>query len=409
MQTEIPEGWSRASLLEVASIANGQVDPKTQPFQNWPLIAPNHIESGTGRLLEIETAAEQGAISGKYRVQPGEVVYGKIRPYLRKAWLADRKALCSADMYPMQAGPDLDPGFLLALLLGEGFSRFAEGVSARTGIPKINRDELATYRTALPPLPEQKKIAAVLASVDEAIRATEAVIEQTRRVKEGLLQDLLTRGIGHTRFKQTEIGEIPEAWEVREIATLGLVDSGKAKNKRQDDPLRPYLRVANVLDDEIDSSDILTMPFSDEEFERWRLERGDILLNEGQSLELVGRPAVYQGDPPNVAMQNALLRWRPDPSLVDPDFGYQVIRSLYLVGKFSQVATKTTSIAHLGLKRFAGISVPVPPMSEQKQIAGVLMTVDHQRRENEAAVRRFKDVKAGLLQDLLTGAVRVSP
>ncbi len=69
----------------------------------------------------------------------------------------------------------------------------------------------------LPPLAEQKKIAAILSSVDEAIQATEAVIEQTRRVKDGLLQDLLTRGIGHTRFKQTEIGEIPESWEVRQL------------------------------------------------------------------------------------------------------------------------------------------------------------------------------------------------
>lgn len=312
-------------------------------------------------------------------------------------------------MYPLQAGPDLDPGFLHALLLSDDFSRFAEGVSARTGIPKINRVELATYQAFIPPLPEQKKIAAVLASVDEAIQATEAVIEQTGRVKEGLLQDLLTRGIGHTRFKQTEIGEIPESWEMQKISALGLVDSGKAKNKRQSDPPRPYLRVANVLDDEIDASDVLTMPFSDEEFERWRLEPGDILLNEGQSLELVGRPAVYRGTPPNVAMQNALLRWRPDPSVVDPDYGYQVIRWLYGTGTFSQVATMTTSIAHLGLKRFAGIRVPVPPLAEQKQIAETLTAVDRQRREGEATTRRLSEVKAGLLQDLLTGAVRVAP
>ena len=75
----------------------------------------------------------------------------------------------------------------------------------------------------LPPLPEQKKIAAILSSVDEAIGATEAVIAQTRRVKEGLLQDLLTRGIRrggrpHTRFKETVIGEIPESWEVLRVS-----------------------------------------------------------------------------------------------------------------------------------------------------------------------------------------------
>ena len=156
---------------------------------------------------------------------------------------------------------------------------------------------------------------------------------------------------------------------MRELRTLGLVDCGKAKSKNQDSPLRPYLRVANVLDDKIDTSDVMSMPFSDAEFEKWRLEPGDILLNEGQSLELVGRPAVYRGNPPEVAMQNALLRWRPDPAIVNPDFGYQVIRHLYISGKFSQTATRTSSIAHLGLKRFAAIPVVIPPLAEQEEIA----------------------------------------
>ena len=77
----------------------------------------------------------------------------------------------------------------------------------------INGADLRNLPVPLPPLAEQRKIAVILTSVDEAIQATEAVIAQTRRVKEGLLQELLTKGIGHTRFKQTEIGEIPEGWE----------------------------------------------------------------------------------------------------------------------------------------------------------------------------------------------------
>lgn len=304
----------------------------------------------------------------------------------------------------------VDRDFLLELLQTPAMlNRYgAIGQGSVNRRKSISFDTLALETIQLPPLPEQKKIAAILSSVDEAIQATEAVIEQTRRVKDGLLQDLLTRGIGHTRFKQTEIGEIPESWEVRELRTLGLVDCGKAKSKHQDSPMRQYLRVANVLDDEINDSDVMSMPFSDAEFEKWRLEPGDILLNEGQSLELVGRPAVYRGSPPNVAMQNALLRWRPDPSAVSPEFGYQVVRSLYITGKLSQISTQTTSIAHLGLKRFAGIRIAVPPLQEQRQIASILKAVDQQRRESEATVHRLRQVKAGLLQDLLTGAVRVS-
>ena len=92
--------------------------------------------------------------------------------------------------------------------------------------PGLNLADVERMRVVVPPLPEQKKIAAVLSSVDEVIQATQAVIEQTRRVKEGLLQDLLTRGSGHTRFKQTEIGEIPVEWEVVTLSELATYRRG---------------------------------------------------------------------------------------------------------------------------------------------------------------------------------------
>lgn len=109
------------------------------------------------------------------------------------------------------------------------------------------------YRVPLPPLPEQKKIAAILSSVDEAIQAKRAVIEQTRRVKEGLLQDLLTRGIGHTRFKQTEIGEIPDAWKVRHLRQITQSrDSQRIPLKAADRKQRPgtyrYFGASGVID-----------------------------------------------------------------------------------------------------------------------------------------------------------------
>ena len=109
-----------------------------------------------------------------------------------------------------------------------------------------------------------------------------------------------------------------------------------------------------------------------------------------------------------VAMQNALLRWRPAPEAVDAAFGYQVIRHLYKRGVFSQTATQTTSIAHLGLKRFASLRVVVLPLNEQKLIATRLNSVDAQRRSNEKQIESLQQTKAGLLQDLLTGKVRVS-
>src|SRR4051812_29288905 len=101
-----PSGWRNVGLLDVADVASGQVDPRELPYRDWPLVAPNHIEEGTGRLLPAPSASQQGAISGKYLFAPGDVLYSKIRPYLRKVALPRFSGLCSADMYPLRTKGD---------------------------------------------------------------------------------------------------------------------------------------------------------------------------------------------------------------------------------------------------------------------------------------------------------------
>jgi type I restriction enzyme S subunit len=199
-QTEvgvIPGNWESRPLLSAVHLPTGQVDPRIEPYKSMVLVAPDHIESRTGRLLERQTASVQHAISGKYLLEPGDIVYSKIRPYLRKAILANFRGLCSADMYPLTPAQDVSSAFMLAVLLGHHFSCFAECVSVRSGIPKINREELAEYVVALPPLPEQTAIATMLSDMDAEISALERRLAKTRALKQGMMQELLT---GRTRL-----------------------------------------------------------------------------------------------------------------------------------------------------------------------------------------------------------------
>lgn len=201
------------------------------------------------------------------------------------------------------------------------------------------------------------------------------------------------------------LAEVPADWARARVGTVGRVEAGKARNPNGPGQDRPYLRCANVHDGVIDASDLLTMPFTDAEFERFRLVPGDILLNEGQSIDLVGRPAVYRGSPPDVAMQNSLVRWRVHPDVVDAEFGYQLVRRLYQSGRLSQIATQTTSIAHLGVSRFAGVDVDIPPLPEQRKIAAILSSVDEAIQATQAVIDQTRRVKEGLLQDLLTRGI----
>ena len=185
--------WEMKRLLSLVTIAQGQVDPKVFPYCSMALVGPEHVESGTGKLLARRTALEQGAISGKYLFKAGDVVYGKINPYLRKAFLADFDGLCSADMYPFRPVEGVASGFLLAVILGSEFSKYSESVSARSGMPKINRDELAGFSIRIPlAFDEQTAIAAVLLDMKAEIDDLEAQLAKTRAIKQGMMHNLLS-------------------------------------------------------------------------------------------------------------------------------------------------------------------------------------------------------------------------
>lgn len=175
---EVPEHWIVLSFQRCVHIAQGQVNPEESPYSDMMLIAPNHVESGTGRLLYTETAAEQMAESGKYLCCEGDVIYSKIRPALRKACLAPVNCLCSADMYPLSGDKSLSNQYLLWFLLSEPFSAFAVLEADRVAMPKINRESLNALKLALPPISEQKIISNMLT---QATTRIDAVVEKTER------------------------------------------------------------------------------------------------------------------------------------------------------------------------------------------------------------------------------------
>ncbi|MGQ0595583.1 MAG: restriction endonuclease subunit S [Gammaproteobacteria bacterium] len=144
-------------------------------------------------------------MSGKYAFQSGDIVYSKIRPYLRKAILADFHGLCSADMYPLRPANGVIPRFLLGLILGEQFSKFAESVSMRSGFPKVNRNEISEYRCPVPQVDEQNSISTVLNSYDAILATNADQHEKLRQQKRGLMHDLLA---GRVRVKAAEPAEV---------------------------------------------------------------------------------------------------------------------------------------------------------------------------------------------------------
>jgi type I restriction enzyme S subunit len=186
------EKGEKKKLGEIIEIESGQVDPKIFPYKNMILIAPNHIESDSRTILGKFTANQQNAISGKYFAKKGDVIYSKIRPYLKKVAMAQEDCLCSADMYPIRGKKETINKFLFYLLLSKDFTDYAISASSRTGIPKINREELNEYKLLLPSLEGQKQIAEILSAVDDKIQITKQLKNKLVQLKKGLMEDLLS-------------------------------------------------------------------------------------------------------------------------------------------------------------------------------------------------------------------------
>ncbi len=203
--------------------------------------------------------------------------------------------------------------------------------------------------------------------------------------------------------------DIPSVWVQRSVGAMGNVVTGKALAATAPGRLRPYLRTRNVFDGRIDLADVLEMPMTDEEFERFQVLPGDALLNEGQSIELVGRCAMYRGELGSpCAMQNQLVRFRAK-SGVSSAFAVHLFRHCQQTGVFGRIALQTTSIAHLGGKRFERLVLGWPPTEgEQDAIAEALSETDDLIASLDLLLRKKRDVAQGVQQALLSERVRLT-
>ncbi len=187
----LPPSWSWARFNQIAAIQSNLVDPKRYPMM--PHIAPDNIEGWTGRLLPYSTIAEAGVFSGKHHFSAGSLLYSKIRPNLAKVTKVDFEGLCSADMYPIHALIDRD--FLLYFMISEDFVKQAVSEDNRVAMPKINQAALSNILVPVPPLSEQRRVAAMVTELlvlCEELQRVLSVGDAARvRVLEALLAESL--------------------------------------------------------------------------------------------------------------------------------------------------------------------------------------------------------------------------
>ena len=263
---------------------------------------------------------------------------------------------------------------------------------ATTGIRNLNYKEYLAYEISVPPIPEQRKVAAILSSVDDAIEKTQAIIDQVQVVKRGLMQELFTRGL--------------PGWAKEKLGNLFTLQLGKMLNKkaRETSPQFPYLGNRDVQWGRFDLSELREMHFDEREREKFKLNPGDLLVCEGGE---IGRTALWMGES-NCYYQKAIHRMRAKSSKVEPKFILHFMRFAATSGLLSDF-TSQSSIAHLTREKLALFDVPLPPLPEQQKIAVILTSVDDAIEKTQAVIDHLQVLKSALMSVLLTGELRVTP
>jgi len=243
----------RITLGDIVYIDSSIVDPTAGQNKHLPHVSAEHIVSITGQLRGVRTAAEDGMASGKYLFNSGDVLYSKLRPYLRKAAIPEFSGLCSADMYPIKTDSSrLLPAFLRLLLVSNDFTSYANEASARSRMPKLNREQLFAYAFDLPSVSWQqsveKTITAQLTAVEDARHAVTNQINELTHLANAIIRETLLRPDTGPRPLGDVLDEVKQgigaSWA--DFPVLGATRDGLApakepvgKNPERYKPVRP--------------------------------------------------------------------------------------------------------------------------------------------------------------------------
>ena len=329
---------------------------------------------GVGMCIELKNIKDKKVIGGLHTIvcrdKIGKTVNG-IRPYLIK-----------------------NPQVLKSI------KRIATGASV-LGISKGN---LKGINIALPPLPEQQKIAEILSTVDAKIEVIDQQITETAALKKGLMQRLLTKGIGHTEFKDSPLGEIPQSWEV--VSVKDITKEHKQGFYTKDGYVEDGIRLARITDlnnPKVDYSEMPMLNISDSDYQSYKIEKGDFLFARSGA---IGTYGIVENEEYPAVFASYLIRFRFNTNITNRFFGY-FFESNLCKNQLRGI-TQGNANVNINAENIKSLKFPFAPFPEQEKIASIISSVDDKIEVLRDKTTLQQELKKGLMQQLLTGKIRVN-
>ena len=362
-------GWRTCRFDEFATNVNERVDDPSEAGVDY-YVGLEHLDSVSLAIRRWGSPAEVQAT--KLRFRRGDIIFGRRRVYQRKLGVAHFDGICSAHAMVLRPKPNtILPEFLPFFMQSDLFMERAKEISVGSLSPTINWPALAREEFPLPPFEEQKRIAAGIASIISAAEALRGLSQSVDAMEHAFLIDAFGM----------EVGSSPKRLSVVSLASVAEIRTGLAKGRQPDaeTTTRPYLRVANVKDGELDLTEIKEIVVARDQIDRYTLRIGDVLMTEGGDLDKLGRGTVWQGEVAGCLHQNHVFAVRTDADKLDPWYLTALARSPYGRQYFLACAKRTSNLASVNKGQVGQFPVPLLPINEQKR------WVQHYRRIRASA------------------------
>ncbi|WP_419597017.1 restriction endonuclease subunit S [Thiolapillus sp.] len=413
---EMPSHWETRRLKYAAPLRNIKI---IAGESHLPYVGLENIESWSGKYLVQDAANDLEGLSSRF--YPGDVLFGKLRPYLAKAFLADFEGMCSSELLVLQ-GKGVQPEFLVRFMLSVGFIREVDSSTYGAKMPRASWDFIGNLLVTLPPTGEQTTIAAFLdektTQIDQLIEKKTRFIELLKEKRAALVTEAVTgkfdarTGKPYAEYKDSGVewlGKVPVHWEVKPLKRGYSVKLGKMLQPVQQAPqdvLKPYLRASNIQPDGIYVSGVKEMWFSPLELGVLRLKYGDLLVSEGGD---VGRSAIWRRELEEAYYQNSINRVRG----LEGNNNYYLNYLLSCIKESGaiDVICNRLSIAHLTTEKLNEIQILFPTAEEQSAIAAFLdektTQVDQLIEKTQQSIDLLKEKRAALITAAVTGKIDV--
>ncbi|WP_420444595.1 restriction endonuclease subunit S [Candidatus Poriferisodalis sp.] len=406
MIDDLPPGWVLSTLGDIADVQLGrQRSPQHHNGRQMrPYLRAANVTWNGVSLDDVKEMNFDDNDFETYRLEPGDMLLNEASGSPNEVgkpaiWRGEIEDCCFQNTLLRLRARAVDVDYLYWFCLFSALTgRFGEA-GRGVNIRHLGKQGLMRFPIAVAPRTQRGRIVAAIEEHFSRLDAANASLDAAKLRCQALLKSILVGAIP---------SELPPCWRMTTVDEAGETGLGRQRSpKYHSGPnMKPYLRVANVFEDRIDASDIMEMHFDATDFDKYRLEVGDVLLNEGQSPEFLGRPAIYRGDPPNIAFTNSLIRFVPGPDVIS-EWALLVFRRHMHSGRFMKESRITTNIAHLALGRFRTVEFPVPPLEVQGALVAAtraaLDSVDRTLEQIRSAVARTAALRRSVLASAFGG------